>query len=549
MSVKKIKYGIDAINGILSGAEKISNAVKVTLGPKGKSVVIGQKYGVPVVTKDGVSVAKAVELPDALENIGAQMVREASSKTVEKTGDGTTTVSVLAYRMMRHMVSTCNMQGVNQFQVKSGMDKARDAIIKFLLSISKKVSGDYDSIKNVASISANGDVETGSIIANAIKQIGEDGVISVETGKGLTTEIEVVQGMQFDKSYLSPYFVTNQEKMICELESPLIFLFDKKISSVQSILSILEQVAKSGRSLLIIAEDVDGEALATLAVNKMRSVLKVCAVKAPSFGDRRKEMMEDIAILTGGTYISEDLGMKLENVSIEMLGTARQVVISKDRTTIIDGAGSTELIQQRITAIKNQITRSESEYETEKLKERLAKLSGGVAVIKVGGATEIEVKEKKDRIDDALNATRAAIDEGIVAGGGVTLLRSVSILQQLLQEESNPSVKKGIEIVSEAITWPIRTILENAGESAEVIMHKILDDKNSNYGYDARNAQFCDMVSNGIIDPTKVVRTAVENAVSVAATINGIGAVIFEEEDENNKKGGMNPGMDMMGGY
>lgn len=545
---KEIKYGTEAITNILKGAEEITRAVKSTLGPKGKNVVIEQEYGLPIVTKDGVTVAKAIELQDAVENIGAQMIREASSKTVEKAGDGTTTVSVLAYRMMKHMTATSNTQGINQFEIKSGMDKARDLIISHLTKISEKISGNYEAIKNVASISANGDPETGEIIADAIKQIGEDGVITVETGKGLSTDIEIVKGMQFEKSYLSPYFVTNKEKMMCELDNPIIFLYDKKISSIQPILPILEQVAQSGKSLLIIAEDVDGEALATLAINKMRSALRVCAVKAPSFGDRRKEIMEDIAILTGGTYISEDLGMKLENVDIGMLGTAKQVVISKDRTTIIDGSGDESSIQERISSIRNQISKSDSDYETEKLKERLAKLSGGVAVIKVGGATEIEVKEKKDRIDDALHATRAAIEEGIVAGGGVTLLKTVPILKKLVENETNTNIKKGIEIITDAITWPFRTIIDNAGESSEVIMHAVLENNNQNYGYDAKNNEFCDMIKSGIIDPTKVVRTGVENAISVAATINGIEAVIFSKKTEEGSKSA-NSGMNMMGGY
>jgi chaperonin GroEL len=546
MSGKQIKHGVDAIKGILEGAKELFDTVKVTLGPKGKNVIIGQKYGMPTVTKDGVSVAKAIEFKDPLKNIGAQMLKEASAKTVEEAGDGTTTVTVLAYKMMTHMITVCHTPGINQFQVKSGMEKARDEIIKYISSNSKKISGDYEAINHVASISANGDHDTGSIIANAIQQIGEDGVITVESGKGLTTEVEVVKGMQFDKSYLSPYFVTNQEKMVCELENPVILLYDKKISSIQSIIGLLEQIAKSGRSLLIIAEDVDGEALATLAVNKMRSVLKVCAVKAPSFGDRRKQMMEDIAILTGGTFISEDIGMKLENANLAEMGTARQVIITKDSTTIVDGAGSQSDIAGRVASIKSQISQSDSEYDIEKLKERLAKLSGGVAVIKVGGATELEVKEKKDRIDDALNATRAAVEEGIVPGGGVALLRCIPILKDLANKETNPNIKKGIEIVADSILWPIKTILENSSEAADVIIHQINASSDKNYGYDARNGEFCDMIKNGIVDPLKVVKRAINVSVSLASTMNGVNAVIFDDNSDDADKKGFNPhGMDM----
>lgn len=544
MSKKQIERGEKAIRGILKGAETLFNAVKVTLGPKGKNVIISQSYGSPVVTKDGVSVAKAIDLRDPLENIGAQMLKEASSKTVEEAGDGTTTVTILSYKMMTHMSTACSTPGINQFQVKLGMEKARDEILNYLSNNSKKISGDYEAINHVASISANGDNDTGSIVANAIKKIGEDGVITVENGKGLTTEVEIVQGMQFDKSYLSPYFVTNQEKMICELENPLILLYDKKISSIQSIIGILEQIAKSGRSLLIIAEDVDGEALATLAVNKMRSVLKVCAVKAPSFGDRRKQIMDDIAILTGGSFVSEDLGMKLENSDISLLGTARQVIITKDATTIVDGAGSQSDIDSRISSIKSQISQTESEYDIEKLKERLAKLSGGVAVIKVGGATEIEVKEKKDRIDDALNATRAAIDEGIVPGGGVSLLRCTSILKNLSLNESNPSIKRGIEIVCDAISWPIKIILENASEPYDLIIYQILSSENKNYGYDAREGMLCDLIEKGIIDPVKVIKRAINVSVSLASTMNGVDAVIFDDPSDDKERK-MPHGMDM----
>lgn len=512
---KEIKFDIEARDGLKRGVDALANAVKVTLGPKGRNVIIGKSFGAPTVTKDGVSVAKEVELEDTLENMGAQMVKEVASKTNDLAGDGTTTATVLAQAIVKEGLKNV-AAGANPMDLKRGIDKAVEAIVADLQKQSQEVGSTTEKIKQVASISANNDEVIGELIATAFGKVGKEGVITVEEAKGTDTYVDVVEGMQFDRGYLSPYFVTNPEKMEAELENPYILLYDKKISSLKELLPVLEPVAQSGKPLLIIAEDVDGEALSTLVVNKLRGALKIAAVKAPGFGDRRKAMLEDIAILTGGTVISEESGHTLENATLEYLGTAEKVSIDKDNTTVVNGAGDTELIKNRVNQIKAQMETTTSDYDKEKLQERLAKLAGGVAVLYVGAASEVEMKEKKDRVDDALHATRAAVEEGIVAGGGVALLRAKSVLGQLKAENADEAT--GIQIVSRAVESPLRTIVENAGLEGSVIVAKVAEGKND-FGYNAKTDEYVDMFKAGIIDPKKVTRVALENAASVAGMI------------------------------
>ena len=512
---KDIKFDIDARDGLKRGVDALANAVKVTLGPKGRNVIIGKSFGAPQVTKDGVSVAKEVELEDALENMGAQMVKEVASKTNDLAGDGTTTATVLAQAIVKEGLKNV-AAGANPMDLKRGIDKAVTSIIADLEKQAKKVGNSSEKIQQIASVSANNDDTIGELIASAFGKVGKEGVITVEEAKGMDTYVDVVEGMQFDRGYLSPYFVTDADKMIADLENPYILLFDKKISNLQEVLPILEPVAQSGRPLLIIAEDVDGQALATLVVNKLRGGLKIAAVKAPGFGDRRKAMLEDIAILTGGTVISEERGFSLENADLSMLGTAETVTIDKDNSTIVNGAGKADEIKARVNQIKAQIETTTSDYDKEKLQERLAKLAGGVAVLYVGAASEIEMKEKKDRVDDALHATRAAVEEGIVAGGGVALVRAQKTLEKLTT--ANLDEVTGIQIVSKAIEAPLRTIVENAGGEGSVVINKVLEGK-SNFGYNAKNDTYVDMLKTGIIDPKKVTRVALENAASVAGMI------------------------------
>ncbi|AOR28672.1 heat shock protein 60 family chaperone GroEL [Formosa sp. Hel1_33_131] len=512
---KDIKFDIDARDGLKRGVDALANAVKVTLGPKGRNVIIGKSFGAPQVTKDGVSVAKEVELEDALENMGAQMVKEVASKTNDLAGDGTTTATVLAQAIVKEGLKNV-AAGANPMDLKRGIDKAVTSIITDLEKQAKKVGNSSEKIQQIASVSANNDNTIGELIALAFGKVGKEGVITVEEAKGMDTYVDVVEGMQFDRGYLSPYFVTDADKMIADLENPYILLFDKKISNLQEVLPILEPVAQSGRPLLIIAEDVDGQALATLVVNKLRGGLKIAAVKAPGFGDRRKAMLEDIAILTGGTVISEERGFSLENADLSMLGTAETVTIDKDNSTIVNGAGKADDIKARVNQIKAQIETTTSDYDKEKLQERLAKLAGGVAVLYVGAASEIEMKEKKDRVDDALHATRAAVEEGIVAGGGVALVRAQKTLEKLTA--ANLDEVTGIQIVSKAIEAPLRTIVENAGGEGSVVINKILEGK-GDFGYDAKNDVYVDMLKAGIIDPKKVTRVALENAASVAGMI------------------------------
>jgi chaperonin GroEL len=514
MAAKEVRFSADARERMLRGVEILANAVKITLGPKGRNVVIDKSFGAPRTTKDGVTVAKEIELEDKFENMGAQMVREVASKTNDVAGDGTTTACVLAHAIVREGAKAV-AAGMNPMDVKRGVDLAVAEAIRDITKRSKKVKG-TEEIAQVGTISANGEKDIGDMIANAMQKVGNEGVITVEEAKSLDTELEVVEGMQFDRGYLSPYFITNADKMVVELEDPYILLYEKKLSNLQSMLPILEAVVQSARPLLIVAEDVEGEALATLVVNKLRGGLKVAAVKAPGFGDRRKAMLEDIAILSGGQLISEDLGIKLENVTLDMLGRAKRVRIDKENTTIVDGAGKKNEIQARIAQIKQQIEETTSDYDREKLQERLAKLAGGVAVIKVGGATEVEVKEKKDRVDDALNATRAAVEEGIVPGGGVALLRAKKAVE--LVKSDNPDIQAGINLVSKALESPIRQIAENAGVEGSIVVGKVLE-KNGNFGFDAQKEEYTDLVQAGIIDPTKVVRIALENAVSVASVL------------------------------
>ncbi|CAI8180071.1 MAG: 60 kDa chaperonin [Flavobacteriaceae bacterium] len=512
---KDIKFDIEARDGLKRGVDALANAVKVTLGPKGRNVIISKSFGGPSVTKDGVSVAKEVELTDELENMGAQMVKEVASKTNDLAGDGTTTATVLAQAIVKEGLKNV-AAGANPMDLKRGIDKAVEALVEDLHKQSKTVGDSTDKIKQVAAISANNDGTIGDLIAQAFEKVGKEGVITVEEAKGTDTYVDVVEGMQFDRGYLSPYFVTDSEKMTTELESPYILLYDKKISAMKDLLPVLEPVAQSGKPLLIIAEDVDGEALATLVVNKLRGSLRIAAVKAPGFGDRRKAMLEDIAILTGGTVIAEERGFSLDNTTIDMLGTAEKVSIDKDNTTIVNGAGNADDITARVNQIKAQIETTTSDYDKEKLQERLAKLAGGVAVLYVGAASEVEMKEKKDRVDDALHATRAAVEEGIVAGGGVALVRAKSVLSSI--ETTNEDEKTGIQIVERAIEAPLRTIVENAGGEGSVVVSKVLEGKDD-FGYDAKTEQYVNMLEAGIIDPKKVTRVALENAASVSGMI------------------------------
>ncbi|HMC02282.1 MAG TPA: chaperonin GroEL [Flavobacteriaceae bacterium] len=512
---KDIKFDIEARDGLKRGVDALANAVKVTLGPKGRNVIISKSFGAPQVTKDGVTVAKEIELEDALENMGAQMVKEVASKTNDLAGDGTTTATVLAQAIVKEGLKNV-AAGANPMDLKRGIDKAVEAIVADLAKQSKQVGNSSEKIKQVASISANNDDVIGDLIANAFGKVGKEGVITVEEAKGTDTYVDVVEGMQFDRGYLSPYFVTDSEKMIADLENPYILLFDKKISTMKDLLPVLEPVAQSGKPLLIVAEDVDGEALATLVVNKLRGALKIAAVKAPGFGDRRKAMLEDIAILTGGTVISEERGFTLENTTIDMLGTAERVTIDKDNTTVVNGAGDKGLIKNRVNQIKSQIETTTSDYDKEKLQERLAKLAGGVAVLYVGAASEVEMKEKKDRVDDALHATRAAVEEGIVAGGGVAFVRAKPLLEKLTTE--NLDEVTGIQIVARAIESPLRTIVENAGGEGSVVVAKVMEGK-GDFGFDAKTETYVQMLKAGIIDPTKVTRIALENAASVAGMI------------------------------
>jgi chaperonin GroEL len=512
---KDIKFDIDARDGLRRGVDALANAVKVTLGPKGRNVIISKSFGAPQVTKDGVTVAKEIELADPLENMGAQMVKEVASKTNDLAGDGTTTATVLAQSIVKEGLKNV-AAGANPMDLKRGIDKAVEAIVENLAKQSKKVGDSSDKIKQVASISANNDETIGDLIAQAFGKVGKEGVITVEEAKGTDTYVDVVEGMQFDRGYLSPYFVTDSEKMTAELETPYILLFDKKISSMKDLLPVLEPVAQSGKPLLIIAEDVDGEALATLVVNKLRGSLKIAAVKAPGFGDRRKAMLEDIAILTGGTVISEERGFSLDNASLDMLGTCQTISIDKDNTTIVNGGGVQKHIKARVSQIKSQIETTTSDYDKEKLQERLAKLAGGVAVLYVGAASEVEMKEKKDRVDDALHATRAAVEEGIVAGGGVALVRAKTVLSKV--DVENADEETGLQIVARAIESPLRTIVSNAGGEGSVVVAKIMDGK-GDYGYDAKSEKYVEMMKAGIIDPKKVTRVALENAASVAGMI------------------------------
>jgi chaperonin GroEL len=524
MAAKDVRFSTDARERMLRGVDILANAVKITLGPKGRNVILDKSFGAPRTTKDGVTVAKEIELEDKFENMGAQMVREVASKTHDIAGDGTTTACVLAQAIVREGAKSV-AAGMNPMDLKRGVDLAVRTVIEDLKKRTKKIKLS-EEIAQVAMIAANGEEEIGQMIAEAMQKVGNEGVITVEEAKSLASELEVVEGMQFDRGYVSPYFVTNAEKMVAELEDAYVLLHEKKLSGVQAMLPLLEAVVQSGRPLLIVAEDVEGEALATLVVNKLRGGLKVAAVKAPGFGDRRKAMLEDIAVLTGGQVISEDLGIKLENVRLDMLGRAKKVRIEKENTTIVDGAGKKPGIQARIGQIKAQIEETTSDYDREKLQERLAKLAGGVAVIKVGGATEIEVKERKDRVDDALNATRAAVEEGIVPGGGVALLRAKRTVQAL--KSDNADIQSGINIVAKALEYPIRQIAENAGVEGSIVVGKVLE-KSGNFGFDAQTEQYGDMVSAGIIDPTKVVRIALQDAASVASLLITTEAMIAEK--------------------
>ena len=525
MSAKEVKFSQDARERMIRGVDVLASAVRVTLGPKGRNVVIEKSFGAPRITKDGVTVAKEIELTDKFENMGAQMVREVATKTNDTAGDGTTTAAVLAHAIVKEGAKSV-AAGANPMDVKRGVDLAVEAIVADLRAKSRKVTKS-DEIGQVGTISANGDSSIGKMIAEAMKKVGNEGVITVEEAKSLETELDVVEGMQFDRGYLSPYFITNAEKMVAELEDPYILIHEQKLSGLQTMLPVLEAVVQTGKPLLIVAEDVEGEALATLVVNKLRGGLKVAAVKAPGFGDRRKAMLEDIAILTGGTMIAEDLGIKLENVTLDMLGKAKRVRIEKENTTIVDGAGKKSDIEGRIAQIKAQIEETTSDYDKEKLQERLAKLAGGVAVIRVGGATEVEVKEKKDRVDDALNATRAAVEEGILPGGGVALLRAAGTLEGV--KFANDDQRTGVELVRRAIQQPARQIVENAGEDGSIVVGKILDKSDYAFGYDAQKSEYGDLFSLGIIDPTKVVRTALQDAASVAGLLITTEAMVAEK--------------------
>ena len=545
MAAKDVYFSADARDRMLRGVNTLANAVKVTLGPKGRNVVIEKSFGAPRSTKDGVSVAKEIELADRFENLGAQLIREVASKTNDKAGDGTTTATVLAQAIVVEGLKSV-AAGMNPMDLKRGIDTAVAKVIEEIKATSKKVSANSE-IAQVGTISANGDTEVGEMIARAMDKVGNEGVITVEEAKTAETELDVVEGMQFDRGYLSPYFITNADKMEADLEEPLILLYEKKLSTLQPLLPVLEAVVQSGRPLLIIAEDIEGEALATLVVNKLRGGLRVAAVKAPGFGDRRKAMLEDIAILTGGQLISEDLGIKLENVSLDMLGKAKKVTITKDDTTIVDGSGEKDGIEGRISQIKRQIEDTTSDYDKEKLQERLAKLAGGVAVIRVGGSTEVEVKERKDRVDDALNATRAAVEEGIVPGGGVALLKASKILDGF--KGDNDDQEAGVAIIRRALQAPIRQIAENAGVEGSIVVSKVLENSSATFGFNAQTEEYVDMVQAGVIDPAKVVRTALQDAASVAGLLITTEAAIVEAPKKGGAgAGGGMPDMGGMGG-
>src|SRR5471032_90690 len=545
MSAKEVKFGVDARDRMLRGVDILNNAVKVTLGPKGRNVVLDKSFGAPRITKDGVTVAKEIELEDKFENMGAQLVREVASKSADAAGDGTTTATVLAAAIVREGAKAV-AAGMNPMDLKRGIDLAVDAVVADLVKNSKKVTSN-DEIAQVGTISANGDQEIGRFLADAMKRVGNEGVITIEEAKSLETELEVVEGMQFDRGYISPCFVTNAEKMRVEMEDPYVFIYEKKLSGLQELLPLLEAVVQTSKPLIIVAEDIEGEALATLVVNKLRGGLKVAAVKAPGFGDRRKAMLEDIAVLTGAQAISEDLGIKLDKVTLNMLGRAKKVTIEKENTTIVSGAGKKADIEARISQLKVQIEETTSDYDKEKLQERLAKLAGGVAVIRVGGASEIEVKERKDRVDDAMHATRAAVEEGILPGGGVALLRATEALKRV--KTANEDQKHGVEIVRKAIQAPARQIATNAGEDGSVIVGKILEKDQYSYGFDSQTGEYVNLISKGIIDPTKVVRVAIQNAASVAALLITTEAMVAEVPKKNaGGGGGMPPGGGGMGG-
>jgi chaperonin GroEL len=540
MAAKDVRYGVDARDRMLRGVDILANAVRVTLGPKGRNVVLDKSYGAPRITKDGVTVAKEIELEDKFENMGAQMVREVASKSSDFAGDGTTTATVLAHAIVKEG-SKAVAAGMNPMDLKRGIDLAVEAVVEDLKKNSKKVTSN-EEIAQVGTISANGDVEIGKFLADAMKKVGNEGVITVEEAKSLETELEVVEGMQFDRGYVSPYFVTNAEKMRVEMDDPYILIYEKKLSGLQELLPLLEAVVQTSKPLVIVAEDIEGEALATLVVNKLRGGLKVAAVKAPGFGDRRKAMLEDIAILTGAQAISEDLGIKLDKVTLNMLGRAKKVMIEKENTTIVNGAGKKADIEGRISQIKVQIDETTSDYDKEKLQERLAKLAGGVAVIRVGGATEVEVKERKDRVDDAMHATRAAVEEGILPGGGVALLRASEVLKKV--RTHNDDQKTGVDIVRKALSWPARQIAINAGEDGSVIVGKILEKDQYAFGFDAQTGEYGNLVTKGIIDPTKVVRAALQNAASVAGLLITTEAMVAERPKKESGTPAMPGGMD-----
>ena len=545
MAAKEVRFETDARTRMLHGIDILANAVKITLGPKGRNVVLDKAFGAPRITKDGVTVAKEIELEDKFENMGAQMVREVASKTNDDAGDGTTTATVLAQSIVREGMKAV-AAGMNPMDLKRGIDLAVEAVVKNVQSRSKKVKTE-EEIGQVGTISANGEREIGEMISEAMQKVGQEGVITVEEAKSTATELDVVEGMQFDRGYISPYFITNAEKMVAELENPFILLHEKKLSGLQSMLPLLEAVVQSGRPLLIVAEDIEGEALATLVVNRLRGGLKVAAVKAPGFGDRRKAMLEDIAILTGGQVISEDLGIKLENVTLDMLGNAKKISITKEETTIVEGSGKKGDISGRCNQIRAQVEETSSDYDREKLQERLAKLAGGVAVIRVGGATEVEVKEKRDRVEDAMNSTRAAVEEGIVPGGGVALLQATSALAKIKLE--NTDQQTGIDIVRRAIQSPVRQIAENAGVEGSIVVGKLLESKALNFGFDAATGKYTDLVKAGIIDPTKVVRATIQDAASVAGLLITTEAMVAEKPEEKPAAPGMPPGgMGDMGG-
>ena len=544
MPAKEIKFSTDARTRMLAGIDILTDAVRITLGPKGRNVILDKSFGAPRITKDGVTVAKEIELADKFENMGAQMVREVASKTNDEAGDGTTTATVLAHSIVREGAKSV-AAGMNPMDLKRGVDIAVKTVVEALKKASKTVSTSAE-ISQVGTISANGDTEVGEMIAKAMEQVGNEGVITVEEAKGLETELDVVEGMLFDRGYTSPYFITNAEKMNCEMENPYILIHESKLSGLQPLLPLLEQVVQSGRPLLVIAEDIEGEALATLVVNKLRGGMKVAAVKAPGFGDRRKAMLEDLAVLTSGQVVSEDLGIKLENVTMDMLGTAKKVIITKEETTVVEGAGKKKEIEGRCHQIRSQIEETSSDYDKEKLQERLAKLAGGVAVIRVGGATEIEVKERRDRVDDALNSTRAAVEEGVVPGGGAALLYAAKSLDKL--NVANDDQRVGIDIVRRSLQTPLRQIAENAGEDGAVVAGKLLDRKDRTRGFDAQKGEYVDMIKAGIIDPTKVVRTALQDASSVAGLLITTEAMIAEVPEKTPAPAGAPPDMGGMGG-